>query len=240
MKIRAVIFDVYGTLLEVTPAPADAAERWAELCQRTFGGPPRLSPDEFAAACQRVITDEHVRAGALGVQYPEVYWPAIVVDVLPELAGRGESERDQFLFEQAGLWHTVRLMPGAADALRLLMSRGIRLGIASNAQPYTLRELDQALATAGLSSAIFAPEICFWSFAHGYSKPNPHVFRQLAARLRPLAITAAETLMVGDRIDNDIAPARAHGWRTWRLANDSRDQGTGDWTALAGYLAAQS
>ena len=31
MTIRAVIFDVYGTLLEVGPAPPDADARWQRL-----------------------------------------------------------------------------------------------------------------------------------------------------------------------------------------------------------------
>ena len=33
MSIRAVIFDIYDTLLEVGPPPPDAARRWENLWQ---------------------------------------------------------------------------------------------------------------------------------------------------------------------------------------------------------------
>ena len=47
MNIRAVIFDVYGTLLEVGPAAADADTRWQHLCRemlhmRAAPQPPRF------------------------------------------------------------------------------------------------------------------------------------------------------------------------------------------------------
>jgi HAD superfamily hydrolase (TIGR01509 family) len=48
----------------------------------------------------------------------------------------------------------------------------------------------------------------------GLAKPDPKIF-ELAAReadARPESI-----IMVGDRIDNDIVPARALGWRTVRV-----------------------
>ncbi|MGA1128596.1 MAG: hypothetical protein ACO3XN_00840 [Chthoniobacterales bacterium] len=37
MKPRAVICDVYRTILEILPAPAEAETRWQELCRATFG-----------------------------------------------------------------------------------------------------------------------------------------------------------------------------------------------------------
>lgn len=236
MKVRAVIFDVYGTLLQVDPPPADVDARWDDLWRRLFGGEPRIGPMEFAAAAQQAIAREHARANAVGILWPEVYWPDIVHEVLPEIAGCSTAERDHFMFEQAGLWHTVRLMDGAKETLGRLLERRVLLGIASNAQPYTLRELELALASGGLSSRILTSELCFWSFAHGFSKPNPYVFRLLAARLRARGISPDEILMVGDRMDNDIAPAHAQGWRTWRLTPERTSEGEGDWCALAGFL----
>jgi FMN phosphatase YigB (HAD superfamily) len=107
--------------------------------------------------------------------------------------------------------------------------------LASNAQAYTLRELDAALDGSGLSRAIFEPDLCFFSFAHGFSKPDPHVFRLLTARLRARGIPPHETLMVGDRLDNDIAPARTQGWQTWQLKSPPEPGAGpgGDWAALA-------
>ncbi|MEK7674360.1 MAG: HAD hydrolase-like protein [Verrucomicrobiota bacterium] len=36
----------------------------------------------------------------------------------------------------------------------------------------------------------------------------------LTARMTARSIPPSQTLMVGDRLDNDIEPARAHGWQT--------------------------
>lgn len=236
MSVRAVIFDVYKTLLEVAPAPADAEMRWADLARETFGAPPRRGLAEFLAATEAVIAREHAAARGAGVAFPEVYWPEVVREVLPELTTLPDAAQDAFLLQQKALLHTVSLMPGAAEALALLRARGVPLGIASNAQPYTRHELGRALAPAGLDLAWFAPDLCFWSFAHGFSKPDPHVFRLLTARLRARGIAAADTLMVGDRLDNDIAPARAQGWRTWRLSSMPSDAESGDWLALRAFL----
>lgn len=223
MKIRAVIFDVYKTLLEVGPPPADAGRRWDDLWRRMLGRKPRLSLAGFGTACEAIIAREHAAARAAGIPHPEVCWPEVVREVVPEVTALDEAGRAEFAYRQTGLWHTVRLDPAAADMLRTLSPEGLMLGLASNAQPYTLRELDEALRGAGLSSALFDPVLSFWSFAHGFSKPDPHVFRLLTARLRARGVAPAETLMVGDRLDNDIEPARAQGWQTWQIAPPTAD-----------------
>jgi FMN phosphatase YigB (HAD superfamily) len=41
--------------------------------------------------------------------------------------------------------------------------------------------------------------------------------------------------MVGDRADNDVEPARAHGWQTWHLAAPGTTGG-GDWNELTVFL----
>ena len=105
------------------------------------------------------------------------------------------------------------------------------LGIASNAQAYTLRELHEALVTHRLGMDLFERDLCFWSFEHGFSKPDPHVFQILTARLAARGISPSDTLMVGNRLDSDIAPAKAHGWQTWQLSASPTEDGTiaGHW-----------
>lgn len=223
MNCRAVIFDVYKTLLDVGPPPADAAARWGALWRELLEREPRLDLAGFAGGCHEAVARDHAATKAAGVPFPEVYWPEVVREVVPEVAALDAAGQAEFAYRQTGLWHTVRLCPPAADTLRELKQSGLLLGIASNAQPYTLRELDETLATAGLSATMFTPALTFWSFAHGFSKPDPHVFRLLTARLRSLGVAPAETLMVGDRLDNDIEPARAQGWRTWQITPPEAD-----------------
>jgi FMN phosphatase YigB (HAD superfamily) len=236
MKLRAAIFDIYQTVLEVGPPPADREDRWQRLARTVPGVAPSMTIAAFTAACDRVIAREHSDARAQGIIYPEIFWPDVVTEVLPELASIPADAREDFLLKQQSLFHTVRLMPGAAAVLRWLRDQRVLIGVASNAQPYTLRELEHALCGNELSPAIFTRELCFWSFEHGFSKPDPHVFRLLSARLRARGVQSAETLMVGDRADNDINPARAHGWQTWQLGALSRSDIEGDWTKLGEFV----
>ena len=241
MTLRAAIFDIYGTLLEVGPPRPDAQLRWGLLWQARLNTEPRLSLEQFSAACERLIADEHAAAQARGIAHPEVYWPDVVSAVLPEFSHLPESERSDFRFYHAQMAHTVRLMPGAADALRQFQPGHLLLGLASNCQPYTLREFDTTLAGVSLSRKLFAPDLCFFSFEHGFSKPDPHVFQILIARLAALGIAPHQTLMVGDRLDHDITPARACGWQTWQLtASPTEDgRGAGDWHQFTHHWHAQ-
>lgn len=235
---KAVLFDLYQTLLSVGPAPADAGLRWCGLWTETLGSAPRLSLEDVAAATDMVVRRDHAAAQSRGIPFPEVFWPSVVRRAVPELNRLPETALDSFLFRHAQLVRTVRLMPGAAETLRPLGAQGVRLGLASNAQPYSLRELDAALADVGLTRSIFRPDLVFWSYLHGYAKPDPHVFRALGARLLAEGVEPDEILMVGDREDNDIDPARDQGWRTWQLTPTPIAESTnaGDWPQLGAYL----
>lgn len=237
LSLRAVICDVYQTLLAVGRPPADAEARWVALWRDTLGCAPALSRVDFAAACAQVIAREHAGARARGIAFPEVWWPAVVAEVIPALAALPGPQQDEFIFTQMQIGRSLCLMAGAAEALRALTRAGLVLGLASNAQAYTWRELDRYLHGADLSRDVFTPELCFWSCQHGFSKPDPHVFRILTARLAAQGIAPGETLMVGDRPDNDLEPARAQGWQTWHLtpAANAGDP-AGDWQRLLAWL----
>ena len=239
MKFRAVICDIYNTLLELGPPPADAAERWEFLWENTLADPARLTLAGFAAECEKIIARERAAAIQVGVQNPEIYWPAVAKEASPELDHLSESERDQFLYQHAQLQRTVRLMPGAAEVLSHLAHRKVLLGLISNCQPYTLHELDAALGAANLSRAIFESGPSFFSFVAGFSKPNPHAFRILRAQLQARGISPAATLVVGDRPDNDVEPAGAQGFETWLLTPTPSAGGdqSGNWSALQSHLA---
>ena len=139
MKLRAVIFDLYGTLLELGPPAVDAEARWHAEWRATLDLAPRLSFPQFAAACRRVVAGEHAAARARGIAFPEVYWPHVVDAVLPEFARLPAGVRAELSAYGAELLHSVRLMPGAADALRAAREASLQLGLASNCQPSSLR-----------------------------------------------------------------------------------------------------
>jgi FMN phosphatase YigB (HAD superfamily) len=238
MKIRAVCFDIYETLLHVGPPPADASARWRWLWENSFGRKPRLDLSAFNSEVDAAISREHGRARAAGIPYPEIFWPMILAEVAPEYRGLPRDARRGFELAQSRLARTAALQPGAAPVIRLMLASGVVLGIASNSQPYTIWELDEALRAVGLGNDVFSDDLCFWSFRYGYSKPDPHVFRMLTTRVAARGILPSETLMVGDHAINDVAPARAQGWLTFHLVPEGEEpDGTGgDWHALSKWL----
>ncbi len=232
MKPRAVICDVYRTILEILPAPADANARWQELGRTTFGAGKVPDLTVFNDLCRAEIARDHEDARRRGIAFPEVQWPRIVGSVLPEFAEMEASQQSDFILAGQALTRGLRLLPGAADLLRHWHEAGLPLGIASNAQAYTFDELATLLGPAGLEPGIFSPDLVLWSWQLGFSKPDPYFFQTLLARLKARGLAAGEVLMVGDRADNDIAPARAAGLMTWHL----HPQGDGDWRALRDAL----
>ncbi len=233
MNLRAAIFDIYGTLLQVGPPPPDADARWQRLWRDFLHIEPRLSRLDFSVASSKVIARHHEVARARGIPWPEIHWPSVVTEVVPEVAQLPSHDREEFLFRQIQTSHTIRMTAETASVLRWLKERPCLLGIASNAQAYTLRELNEALATHALGMVLFERDLCFWSFEYGFSKPDPHVFQVLTARLEARGIRPAEVLMVGDRLDNDIEPARDFGWQPWQLG----PQADGGWASLRETLS---
>lgn len=234
MRIRAVICDVYRTLLEVGLPPSDAESQWNILVRKVFGADVQCpSLADFFQAADRVISREHEIAKARGIAYPEVFWPAICREVFAPLSTLEPAAQDEFLYLQMQLVRRLRAMPGAVATLRALAQRKVAIGIASNAQPYTLRELQEHIDTMGPCGP-FDADLCFFSFQAGFSKPNPHVFQWLQSRLQARGILPSETLMVGDRWDNDFFPARTYGWEVWMISDHPCDapHRNGTWADL--------
>lgn len=177
------------------------------------------SLDEFNAACRRETALDHACKKAAGVQFPEVEWRDVAKRAAPALAAL--DGLDRFLLTHAALERSCDVMPGALDFLQTAWKRGLLLGVASNAQRYTLGEL----RNAGVPLGIFDPGLCFWSWREGFSKPDAGVFKLLTRRLADRGIAPHQILMIGDRADNDVRPARAAGWQVCLF--------TGEWPALA-------
>jgi HAD superfamily hydrolase (TIGR01549 family) len=96
---------------------------------------------------------------------------------------------------------------GAEQTLRTLSSR-YRIGVLTNQRAGT----EERLAKWGLMPFI---SICLSSTEVGLEKPDPAIF-QLA--LSQSGCEPPRAVMIGDRLDNDIRPARLLGWKTIRIA----------------------
>jgi len=81
-------------------------------------------------------------------------------------------------------------------------------------------------------AAGFADHVKVWAISAelGVEKPDPAIF---AAALRESRADAGNVVMVGDRLDRDIAPAKALGMRTiWVLRNEAPDDPTPEQRAV--------
>lgn len=259
--VKAVIVSVYGTVLEKGEPQPGADARWEALWGETFAGPARLDLAAVNAAVDAEVAREEAGVRPLGVGSPVAFWPRAVAATVPELAHISNGERAKFIYAYAQLRGPTRAVPGAVMALRKIHRGGRVLGIVSNGYPHTAMELalaldgDRGLAAAFLpvglepghteqadvaaaALSIFTRPLCFWAFAHGFGKPDPHVFRHLSTRLGVRGIAPEETLIVGDSEATDLAPARAFGWQTWQLAPQplSGVSLSGNWFAATGWL----
>ena len=95
-----------------------------------------------------------------------------------------------------------KLFPGAADLLRLLRARGIKLGLVTNGFSVTHREKIALLQIGEYFDAIFiADEV-------GMIKPDPLLFAHACQKLQRAPAVSA---MVGDRYERDIRGAQKAG-----------------------------
>ncbi len=97
--------------------------------------------------------------------------------------------------------------PDAVPTLEELKRRGFRLGVIANQNQGT----EARLAAWGLLSFF---DVIAASAELGLAKPDPAIFRWALERA---GCDALRAVMVGDRLDNDIAPANRLGMHSVRL-----------------------
>lgn len=117
----------------------------------------------------------------------------------------GDRAAAQFYGLALPKWHTEleQLYPGVEAVLSALTERGYRLGVIANQPPGARRRLENWGIAKHFDGVMASAE-------EGVEKPDAEIFRRalLAAGCRP-----ERAVMVGDRLDNDIAPARRLGMR---------------------------
>jgi HAD superfamily hydrolase (TIGR01549 family) len=109
------------------------------------------------------------------------------------------ARRDRAARGDADLFGTADLYPDAAPCLRALRERGYVVGVAGN-QP---EGAELALRTLGLEIDLIGS-----SGAWGVEKPSAAFFERLVSAAN---VSPPEIAYVGDRLDNDVLPARRAG-----------------------------
>lgn len=234
---RAVLFDVYGTLL-VSDCKGDLGTEAAIEDAGAFRGalealgvdcpgevPAKRGVDIFLS----LVEEAHVRLKAQGVERPELDVRETWGEVFRILREEGRvskalapDEAERFALEFECRANPTWPMPGAAETLRALRERGFVLGIVSNAQFYTPFVME-ALLGGPLEDLGFEADLCAWSYAYRMAKPSTGLFAPVLEALRGrFGIEAEETAYVGNDMLNDVVGAARCGCRTVLFAGDRR------------------
>lgn len=197
MTARAVFFDVDFTL--IYPGPTFRGEGYKAFCAR-YGmevDPSRFGQAVASAASLLDSSDDAVYDAEIFVAYTR--------HIIEQMGGRGPAV-DPCAREVYAEWAACRhfeLYDDVADVLRNLASAGVRLGLISNSHR-SLASFQSHFELDGLIAAAVS------SFEHGFMKPHPSIF---SAALRLVDVPAAEALMVGDNVRQDVEGALAAGMR---------------------------
>jgi HAD superfamily hydrolase (TIGR01549 family) len=203
-RIRGLFFDLDGTLSDYVGGAEHALDLvWSGVADRLA---PRVR-DEFLECYWRVFNEVealarsgHITTLELGGRAPRFS------RVLDEL---GVSKNEKLLEKMADLYtrgrlEGARLFPGAARALERLCRSYITCLVTEGSGPNQRAQVEKLGISGYLNHIVISHEV-------GLHKPDPglHEYALRAAGLKP-----EEALMIGDRIDWDLAPAEKVGMST--------------------------
>lgn len=233
--VRAVVFDVYGTLFVSGSGDigtASDANRGSFLDEALKSAGLRPAPgagDEGVVRLAERIHECHRVSKEEGVRHPEIDISGVWGDVLSGLAQDRllESLPHPVVIRRVAVEYECRVnpvwpMPGAADLLAALRARGMIMGIVSNAQFFTPL-LFRSFLGAEPDDLGFPTALSVWSYREREAKPSGRLYRKLADRLlEQYGVPAREALYIGNDMRNDIRPARDCGFMTVLFAGDQR------------------
>ncbi len=196
---QGLLVDYGGTLVEEAGADVRAGNEW--LLGRASYRPPQVTLEqvlERAALVSREVAAcrEHTHV--------ETPWPALTRLIFDHFGIRFDAPVAEL---ELGFWQAsarTRPMPGASEALAQLRGFGMAIAVVSNTC-FSERVIRYELGKHGL-----AEHLAFVMVSSEYAvrKPNRLIFGTAAARL---SVAPADIWVVGDRLDTDVAGAKAAG-----------------------------
>jgi putative hydrolase of the HAD superfamily len=219
-EIRAITFDVGGTLIE--PWPSVGAVYGAVARELGFGN--------FAA---ERLTDQFIcgwkARGEFG--YSKAEWRVLVECSFHGLCTVSDHLFDA-IYERFGRADAWRVFEDAIPALESLRRSGIRLGIISNWDERLRPLLSELRLIEKFDSIIISSEV-------GAHKPDARIFRAAAEALQ---LDPREILHIGDSFAEDLHGARSAGFQALQLKREferARDH-IQSLSELPSIIAAQS
>lgn len=225
--IRAVVFDVYGTLLISGSGDISLASEGSrgaaalEALAAVSREPARPEPDGDAivSALHEAVLAAHQAAKS---EHPEVeirdLWRVVVEQLGLPIQ---DNQIERFAIEYECRVNPIWPMPGLAETLSGLGNLGLELGIVSNAQFFTPLAFEPL---TGKSLAMWgsAESLGVWSYEHREAKPGVFLYERCAEALAARGIGPSEALFVGNDLRNDVWPAQRVGFKTALFAGDAR------------------
>jgi putative hydrolase of the HAD superfamily len=240
-QIKAVVFDVYGTMLISSAGDVNEFKHGKENVVATFektgldcNG--RILDLEFGEMVIQellgTIQQVHQREMAGGISSPEVIIEKVWEEVLDRLLERrlipkgvkNDVRTLALVFEF--LSNPCWPMPGLRQVLEKLDKSNYTLGITSNAQFYTPMLLKYFLEEKDFLSEkgipFFKDDHVLLSYREGWAKPGMPIFKSMRDVLAKEDILPSQALFVGNDMLNDVYPAVKAGFRTVLFAGDKR------------------
>jgi putative hydrolase of the HAD superfamily len=216
------MFDIYGTLfisgcgdiaLSSTSPPSMSV-----LDEMLIHYGFKASPEELPSRLHQAILSEHRRKKADGLSKPEID----IVAAWQRVLDCSDADRARgFALEYEWAVNPCYPMPGLDHTLRVLRSRGLTMGLISNAQFYT-PYLFQWFLGALPEDLGFDATLTVYSYCYGEAKPSEKLFNSCQATLNAKNITPSSVVYIGNDVLNDILPATSMAWQTVLFAGDRR------------------
>ena len=200
--IRAVLFDLGGTLVQTTEIP--------RVYKRIFEAHGvKSSLREISVAHEE--TEKYLDVQELAILFEE-YWIRWNLQILKRLKIRNNIEAlAQTIAEQWWNYSDINLYPDVMETLKQLRGMGLKTGLVTNGLENDYREI---LRKTGLSSFF---DVTVGIDTVGRMKPHKDIF--LHAVDKP-EVLPAETLFVGDRLEEDYKGSRKAGLRPLLIDRD--------------------
>lgn len=232
-SFRAVLFDIYGTML-TSKAVTDEqrVKAIADICLDVFPDvtPPTTSQcyeikNRFYQQLTHSYAALDIRGGRRSeVDFRNVWAQVLQKELLVDSGGDYLQRVELFAFLYAVRTHRTWPQPNLRQTIVGLAEKKIPMGVISNSQFYTPlivnHFLDCPVTFSSAAIPYFDQFLTFYSFQHGYVKPDDYFFVEAKSYLEDLGIDAKDAIYVGNDYRNDIDTANRNGLRSVLYAGD--------------------
>lgn len=212
MKYTDLVFDLYGTLVDIHTEESDLV--WEKTAfYFGFYGADYTGPG-LKRAFEDAMRTREAKAGQSYECFPDIPFEEVMAELFRKKGVADHADRlgvnAAQLFRISSLEY-IRLYPGVLDALAKLRKAGYRLWLLSNAQAiFTAYEL----RLLGLGDQL---DGIYLSSDYQCRKPDLRFYRAL---IDERGLDVSKTLMIGNDRQTDIAGAKAAGMATLYMHTD--------------------